>query len=208
MNNDAVDLAKDGMEKAIERLRRELARVRAGRANPALLDDIKVDSYGTLTPLKQVATVSVADARLLVVKPYDRNTIAAIEKSINNSQLGLNPNNDGVVVRVPIPPLTEERRKALVKQVKDAGEDAKIAIRQVRREANDFLKESEKDGTLSEDDLKKGLDQIQKLTDAEIKSVDDTITKKKPRSWRAEAALGRRCGPPAPGVTWRGPRGL
>jgi ribosome recycling factor len=178
MNNDAVDLAKDGMEKAIERLRRELARVRAGRANPALLDDIKVDSYGTLTPLKQVATVSVADARLLVVKPYDRNTIAAIEKSINNSQLGLNPNNDGVVVRVPIPPLTEERRKQLVKQVKDAGEDAKIAIRQVRREANDFLKESEKDGTLSEDDLKKGLDQIQKLTDAEIKSVDDTITKK------------------------------
>jgi ribosome recycling factor len=178
MNNDAVDLAKDGMEKAIERLRRELARVRAGRANPALLDDIKVDSYGTLTPLKQVATVSVADARLLVVKPYDRNTIAAIEKSINNSQLGLNPNNDGVVVRVPIPPLTEERRKQLVKQVKDAGEDAKIAIRQVRREANDFLKESEKDGTMSEDDLKKGLDQIQKLTDAEIKSVDDTITKK------------------------------
>ncbi len=178
MSNEAVELAKDGMEKAIERLRRELARVRAGRANPALLDDIKVDSYGTLTPLKQVATVSVGDARLLVVKPYDRNTIAAIEKAINNSQLGLNPNNDGVVVRVPIPPLTEERRKQLVKQVKDAGEDAKIAIRQVRREANEFLKEQEKDGTLSEDDLKKGLDQIQKLTDAEIKSVDDTIAKK------------------------------
>lgn len=176
--NEAVELAKDGMDKAIDRLRRELARVRAGRANPALLDDIKVDSYGTSTPLKQVATVSVADARLLVVKPYDRNTIAAIEKAINNSQLGLNPNNDGVVVRVPIPPLTEERRKQLVKQVKDAGEDAKIAIRQVRREANDLLKESEKDGTLSEDDLKKGLDQIQKLTDAEIKSVDETITKK------------------------------
>lgn len=178
MSNEAVELAKDGMEKAIERLRRELARVRAGRANPALLDEIKVDSYGTLTPLKQVATVSVADARLLVVKPYDRNTIAAIEKAINNSQLGLNPNNDGVVVRVPIPPLTEERRKQLVKQVKDAGEDAKIAIRQVRREANDFLKEQEKDGTLSEDDLKKGLDQIQKLTDAEIKSVEETIAKK------------------------------
>ena len=178
MNNEAVELAKDGMEKAIDRLRRELARVRAGRANPALLDDIKVDSYGTLTPLKQLATVSVADARLLVVKPYDRNTIAAIEKAINNSQLGLNPNNDGVVVRVPIPPLTEERRKQLVKQVKDAGEDAKIAIRQVRREANDFLKESEKEGSISEDELKKGLDQIQKLTDAEIKSVEETIAKK------------------------------
>jgi ribosome recycling factor len=178
MNDEAVQLAKDGMEKAIERLRRELSRVRAGRANPALLDEIKVDSYGTMSPLKQVATVSVADARLLVVKPYDRGTIAAIEKAINNSQLGLNPNNDGVVIRVPIPPLTEERRKALVKQVRDAGEDARIAIRQVRRETNDLLKESESEGSISEDDLKRGLDQIQKLTDAEIKSVDETIAKK------------------------------
>lgn len=178
MNNEAVELAKDGMEKAIERLRRELSRVRAGRANPVLLDEIKVDSYGSMLPLKQVATVSVADARLLVVKPYDRGTIAAIEKAINNSQLGLNPNNDGVVVRVPIPPLTEERRKQLVKQVKDAGEDARIAIRQVRRETNDMLKASENSGKISEDDLKRGLDQIQKLTDAEIKSVDETVAKK------------------------------
>jgi ribosome recycling factor len=178
MNDDAVELAKDGMEKAIDRLKRELSRVRAGRANPALLDDIRVDSYGTQAPLKQVATVSVADARLLIVKPYDRNTIAAIEKAINNSQLGLNPNNDGVVVRVPIPALTEERRKQLVKQVRDAGEDAKIAIRQARRDANELIKESEKEGTISEDDLKRGLDQIQKLTDAEIKSVDETLTKK------------------------------
>jgi len=176
--NEAVELAKDGMDKAIDRLKRELGRVRAGRANPALLDDIRVDSYGTMSPLKQVATVSVADARLLIVKPYDRNTIAAIEKAINNSQLGLNPNNDGVVVRVPIPALTEERRKQLVKQVKDAGEDAKIAIRQARRDANELIKESEKDGTISEDDMKRGLDQIQKLTDAEIKSVDETIGKK------------------------------
>lgn len=178
MLNDAKELAKDGMDKALERLRRELARVRAGRANPAILDDIRVDSYGAMLPLKQVATVSVADARMLVIKPYDRNTIAAIEKSINNSQLGLNPNNDGVIVRVPIPPLTEERRKQLVKQVKDAGEDAKIAIRQARRDANDLLKQAEKDKELSEDDLKKGLDQIQKLTDDESKIVDDMITKK------------------------------
>jgi ribosome recycling factor len=178
MNDEAVALAKDGMEKAIDRLKRELARVRAGRANPALLDDIRVDSYGTQMPLKQVATVSVADARLLIVKPYDRNTIAAIEKAINNSQLGLNPNNDGVVIRVPIPALTEERRKQLVKQVKDAGEDAKIAIRQARRDANELIKEAEKDGSISEDDMKRGLDQIQKLTDAEIKSVDETLTKK------------------------------
>jgi ribosome recycling factor len=176
--NEAVELAKDGMDKAIDRLKRELGRVRAGRANPALLDDIRVDSYGTMSPLKQVATVSVADARLLIVKPYDRNTIAAIEKAINNSQLGLNPNNDGVVVRVPIPALTEERRKQLVKQVKDAGEDAKIAIRQARRDANELIKDAEKEGTISEDDMKRGLDQIQKLTDAEIKSVDETIGKK------------------------------
>jgi ribosome recycling factor len=178
MLNDAKELAKDGMDKALERLRRELARVRAGRANPAILDDIKIDSYGAMMPLKQVATVSVADARLLVIKPYDRNTIAAIEKAINHAALGLNPNNDGVVVRVPIPPLTEERRKQLVKQVKDAGEDAKIAIRQARRDANDLLKQGEKDKELSEDDLKKGLDQIQKLTDDEIKIVDEIVEKK------------------------------
>jgi ribosome recycling factor len=178
MLNDAKELAKDGMDKALERLRRELARVRAGRANPAILDDIKIDSYGAMMPLKQVATVSVADARMLVIKPYDRNTIAAIEKAINHSQLGLNPNNDGVIVRVPIPPLTEERRKQLVKQVKDAGEDARIAIRQARREANDLLKQGEKDKEISEDDLKKGLDQIQQLTDDEIKVVDEIVVKK------------------------------
>lgn len=178
MVEEARELAKDGMEKALDRLRRELARVRAGRANPAILDDIKVDSYGALMPLKQVATVSVGDARLLVIKPYDRNTIAAIEKAINNSQLGLNPSNDGVVVRVPIPALTEERRKELVKQARDAGEDAKIAIRQTRRDANDLLKESEKSKEISEDDLKRGLDEIQKMTDAQVKVVDDTVTAK------------------------------
>ena len=178
MLEDAKELAKDGMDKALERLRRELGRVRAGRANPAILDEIRVDSYGAMLPLKQVATVSVADARLLVIKPYDRNTIAAIEKAINHSQLGLNPNNDGVVVRVPIPPLTEERRKQLVKQVRDAGEDAKIAIRQARRDANDFLKEAEKSKDISEDELKRGLDDIQKIHDGEIKGIDDILAKK------------------------------
>lgn len=178
MLDEATELAKDGMEKALDRLRRELARVRAGRANPAILDDIKVDSYGATMPLNQVATVSVGDARLLVIKPYDRNTITAIEKAINHSQLGLNPQNDGVVIRVPIPPLTEERRKQLVKQVKDAGEEAKIAMRQARRDANDLLKEAEKSKDISEDDLKRGLDDIQKLTDAETAKVDAAIEKK------------------------------
>lgn len=178
MLEDAKELASDAMDKALERLRRELARVRAGRANPALLDEIKVDSYGAMAPLKQVATVSVADARLLVIKPYDRNVVAAIEKAINNSQLGLNPSSDGVVVRVPIPALTEERRKELVKQVRDSGEDAKIAIRQGRRDANDILKDAEKDKEISEDELKRGLDEIQKLTDSQTKVVDELVAKK------------------------------
>lgn len=178
MLEDAKELAKDGMDKALDRLKRELGRIRAGRANPAVLDDVKVDSYGTQMALKQVATVSVGDARLLVVKPYDRNTIAAIERAINNANLGLNPSNDGVVVRVPIPALTEERRKQLVKQVHDHGEEAKIAIRAARREANEIIKQSEKDKEISEDELKRGLDEIQKLTDAEAKVVDDLVAKK------------------------------
>jgi ribosome recycling factor len=178
MLDDAKELARDGMDKALDRLRKELSRVRAGRANPALLDDIKVDSYGAMIPLKQCATVTVGDARLLVIKPYDRNTIAAIEKAINHSQLGLNPQSDGVVIRVPIPPLTEERRRQLVKQVRDAGEEAKIAMRQARRDANDFLKQAQKDGDISEDELKRGLDDIQKVTDVETKAVDDVIGKK------------------------------
>ncbi len=178
MLDDAQELAADGMKSAIDRLRRELARIRAGRANPALLDDVKVDSYGSMMPLKQVGTISVADARLLVIKPFDRNNIAAIEKAINNSNLGLNPQSDGVVIRVPIPPLTEERRKELVRQAGSAGEDAKIAMRQVRRDANDMLKQAEKDKEISEDDLKRGLEQIQKLIDAESKKVDETVSAK------------------------------
>jgi len=178
MLEEAEQLAIDGMEHAMERLNKELARVRAGRANPAVLDEVRVDSYGTMVPLQQCATVSVADARLLVVKPYDRNNIAAIERAINNSQLGLNPSNDGMVVRVPIPSLTEERRKDLVKQAHDAGENARISIRQARRDANDLLKKAEKDKDLSEDDLKRGLENIQELTDKQIKVVDASMSKK------------------------------
>jgi ribosome recycling factor len=175
---DALEIAKDGMDKGIERLRKELARVRAGRANPALLDDVRVDAYGSMVPLNQVATVSVGDARLLIIKPWDRNSIGSIEKAIINSQLGLNPNSDGVIVRVPIPPLTEERRKQLVKQVKESAEDAKIAIRHGRRDANDLLKSAEKDKEISEDDLKKGLEKVQTLTDGYIKQVDEIVTTK------------------------------
>ena len=178
MLEEAEELAKDGMDKAVERLKKELSRVRAGRANPGMLDDVKVDSYGTQLPLKQVATVTAPDARMLVVKAFDRNTIPAIERAINNAQLGLNPNSDGTVVRVPIPPLTEDRRKDLTKQVHGHGEDAKISIRQARREANDLLKKAEKDKEIGEDDLKRGLDNIQSVTDKQTKAVDEIIGKK------------------------------
>lgn len=178
MIDDALELAKDSMEKGLERLKKELARVRAGRANPAILDDVRVDSYGSMVPLNQCATVSVGDARLLVVKPWDRNSVPAIEKAIINASLGLNPNSDGVVVRVPIPPLTEERRKGLVKQVKEAGEEAKISVRHGRRDANDLLKAAEKDKDISEDDLKRGLENVQSLTDDYTKRVDEIVKAK------------------------------
>lgn len=178
MLDEAEELATDGMNHAVDRLKKELARVRAGRANPALLDQVKIDSYGTQVPLKQAATVSVGDARLLVVKPYDRNNIASIERAINNSQLGLNASNDGVIVRVPIPALTEERRKQLVKQAHDAGEDARISIRQARRDANDILKKAEKDKEISEDDRDRGLGNIEDLTKAKVKEVAEIVGKK------------------------------
>lgn len=178
MLDDAKELARDGMGKALDRLRKEFARIRAGRANPSLLDGVMVDSYGSMVPLKQVGTISVGDARLLVIKPYDRNNITAIEKGINHSQLGLNPQSDGIVVRVPIPPLTEQRRKDLVKQSHASAEDAKISMRQIRREANDLLKDAEKSKDISEDDLKRGLEEIQKITADETKRVDEAMTAK------------------------------
>jgi ribosome recycling factor len=178
MIEDALELAKDAMSTATDRLARELAKVRAGRANPALLDGVRVEAYGVQMSLREVATVSTADARMLIVKPFDAGNLSPIEKAIMNAGLGLNPSSDGVILRVPIPPLTEERRKSLVKQVKDFGEDAKIAIRAGRRDANDMLKEAEKDREISEDQLKKGLDKVQELTNGFVKQVDDLVGKK------------------------------
>lgn len=178
MIDDALELAEDAMKSAQERLARELSRVRAGRANPALLDGVRVEAYGVQMSLREVATVSTADARLLIVKPFDANTISSIEKAIMNSGLGLNPSSDGVVLRVPIPPLTEERRRSLVKQVKDLAEEAKIAIRSGRREGNDLLKSAEKDKEISEDDLKRGLDNVQDLTNRYVGMVDSAVKKK------------------------------
>jgi ribosome recycling factor len=178
MTEDAIELAKDAMSGAADRLVRELAKVRAGRANPALLDGVRVEAYGVQMSLKEVATVSTADARMLIVKPFDANNLSPIEKAIMNAGLGFNPSSDGVVLRVPVPPLTEERRKGLVKQVKDLAEDAKIAVRAGRRDANDLLKNAEKDKEISEDELKKGLDRVQELTNMYVKQIDDVVSKK------------------------------
>ena len=166
------------MEEAIDRLRKSLTKVRAGRANPAMLDGVRVDNYGSMMPLNQVATVSVGDARLLVIKPWDRNMIGPVEKAINAQNLGLNPQSDGVVIRLAIPPLTEERRKGLVKQVKEITEEAKVAVRESRREVNEMLKEAEKKRALSEDDLKKALEKVQEIHDRYIKQVNEITTKK------------------------------
>ncbi len=178
MQDEALELAEDGMKTAVDNLRKQLARVRAGRANPSILDGLKVESYGATVPLNQVANVSVADARLLVIKPYDRNSIASIERALNNSQLGLNPSSDGIVLRLPIPPLNEERRRSLVKQISSLAEEAKISIRKSRRESNDLLKEAEKDKEISEDDLKRALDAVQTVTNTYSKLVDEVFAKK------------------------------
>lgn len=178
MQDEALELAEDGMKEAIDRLRKNLAQVRAGRANPSLLDSINVDCYGSKMSLKGVATISVPDARMLVIKPWDRNMIGPIEKAINSSSLGLNSNNDGTVVRVPIPQLTEERRRDLVRQAKKYVEEAKIACRGVRRDSNDMLKQAEKDKEISEDDLKRGLDSVQELTNKYVALADDILNKK------------------------------
>lgn len=176
--DEALELANDGMDKALDHLRKTIAKVRAGRANPAMLDEIRVENYGSQVPLKQVAAVSIGDARLLVVKPWDRNMLGPIEKAINAANLGINPQSDGVVIRLAIPPLTGDRRKALVKQVKDFGEEAKVAIRQSRREANELLKDAEKGREITEDQLKKALEKVHEMHDKYIKQVDEVLAKK------------------------------
>jgi ribosome recycling factor len=178
MIEEALELGKDAMEKARERLGIELSRIRAGRANPALLDGVRIEAYGVQMPLREVATVSTLDARMLVVKPYDANNLKEIEKAIQNAGLGLNPSSDGVVLRLPIPSLTEERRRDLVKQVGKSAEDARVLIRAARRDANDMLKQAEKDRDISEDDYKRGLESVQELTNSFVKAVDDVAKKK------------------------------
>lgn len=166
------------MKKTINVLKDDLNAIRAGRANPALLDRITVDYYGSQMPLKQIANVSSPEPRMLVIQPYDATSVKSIEKSILQSDLGINPSNDGKIIRLSIPMLTEERRRDLVKIVKKTGEDAKVAIRNERREANDHLKKMQKDSELTEDDFKRAEDTVQEMTNEHIELVDQMIAKK------------------------------
>lgn len=178
MPKQIIANVKDRMTKAIQAYTRELASIRAGRANASLLDRITVDYYGAPTPVNQLAGVSVPEARLLVIQPYDKSVLGEIEKAILKSDLGLTPTNDGNIIRLSIPQLTEERRKELVKVVKKEAEEAKVAIRNIRRDGNDDLKKLEKNGEITEDDQRGYSDDIQKLTDEYITKVDN-LTKEK-----------------------------
>lgn len=170
--------AREKMDQVLEHLRRDLAGVRTGRASLALLDSIQVSYYGSPTPLKQVAALAVPDSRLITIQPWEVSLIPEIEKAITTSNLGLNPTNDGKLIRLTIPSLTEERRKELVKQVKKIGEDTKVRIRNVRRDTNEEIKKFLKDSKISEDDQRKGQDEIQKTTDQYITKIDEMIKKK------------------------------
>lgn len=172
MSKQIQDDAKGRMDKAIESLNRELAKLRAGRANPALLDRITVEYYGAETPLNQIASVTVPEARLLLITPYDKSAVGNIEKAIMKSDLGLTPSSDGQVIRIIIPALTEDRRKELGKIVSRTAEDSKVAVRNIRRDANDDLKKLQKDGEMTEDELRGETDNVQKLTDSYISKID------------------------------------
>ena len=169
---------EEKMEKSLNNLIQEYMGIRAGRANPRVLDKIRVDYYGVPTPIQQMANVSVPEARILLIQPWDKSTMKVIEKAIQTSDLGINPNNDGSVIRLVFPELTEDRRKELAKDVKKKGEAAKVAMRNVRRDANDSFKKMEKAGELSEDDLELAIDKIQKMIDKMTEKVDKAVEAK------------------------------
>ncbi len=176
--SDVQTNLKEKMEKTKSALKNELNTVRAGRANPALLDRVTVDYYGVASPLKNIANISAPDPRTLMIAPFDPKSIADIEKAINVANIGINPSNDGKVIRLVVPQVTEDRRKELTKLVKKMGEESKVAIRNLRRDANEALKKQEKGGELTEDDLKGELDDVQKATDKCMKEIDDILTEK------------------------------
>jgi ribosome recycling factor len=172
MVQEHISDAKTRMHKAVEALKHELQTVRTGRASTGLVEHIKVEYYGTPTPMQQLATISTPDAKLIVITPYDKTALGAIEKAIQKSDLGLTPSNDGNVVRLSIPPLTEERRKELAKHIRKRVEEARVAVRNVRRDVHDHLRKLEHDHSISQDDLKRSENDLQKLTDEQVKEVD------------------------------------
>ena len=176
--DDVLDDLRKRISKTVDDLRRELAKVRTGRANPALLEGVRVDYYGTMSPLQNVANVTVADPRLIVIKPWEKSMIPVIEKAINAAGLGVNAMSDAEIVRVPIPPLTEERRREFVKLVKPKGEEHKIAIRNARRDAKEMIEEAVKEGDLTEDDGKKAMEEVQVEVAPGVTKVDETIAAK------------------------------
>lgn len=179
MDTDTLLLeTEERMEKAVGSLDRDFAKLRTGRATTALVDGIKADYYGTPTPISQMASVAVPDSRTLTIQPWDKGGMAAVEKAILKSDLGLTPINDGKIIRISIPPLTEERRKDLVKVARKYGEEAKVAVRNVRRDANDSLKKAEKDKDITEDELKRATDEVQKLTDRYVGEIDNRCSAK------------------------------
>ncbi len=169
---------REKMKKTLSALERELSGLRAGKASASLLDPVQVEYYGSMVPVQQVASINVPEARLIVVQPWEKNMVRAVSKAIQSAGLGLNPTDDGVVVRVPIPPLTEERRKELVKKAKHIGEQSRVALRQLRREANDQVKKAANDKDVSEDEAHRLNDEIQKLTDTNVKDIDEILKAK------------------------------
>ena len=176
--NEELKVYEEKMEKSINAMMDEFASIRAGRANPHVLDKIKVDYYGTPTPIQQVGNISVPEARMIVIQPWEKSLIKAIENAIQASDLGINPSNDGSVIRLVFPELTEDRRKELAKDVKKKGEAAKVAVRNIRRDANEAFKKQEKNNEISEDDLKDATEQIQKITDKAIEKIDKAVENK------------------------------
>ncbi|MEJ2199578.1 MAG: ribosome recycling factor [Desulfuromonadaceae bacterium] len=178
MTQDVLKAARSGMEKSIDSLRKEFSRVRTGRATVALFDDVRVDYYGTPTPLNQVATLAIPEPRLITIQPWEKKLLPELEKAIFKADLGVTPTSDGQLIRIAIPPLTEERRKEMVKQLKRMGEDAKIAIRNARRDANDAVKKLAKDKKISEDEAKRVEKEIQDLTDKFVARADEAVAGK------------------------------
>ena len=173
-----LDDIKVRMEKSIDAYKKELSKLRTGRASAALVDGISVDYYGAPTPIDQTSQISVPDARQLMIKPYDKSILGVIEQAINAANIGISPNNDGEVIRLSVPALTEETRKELAKKVKGFAEDAKVSVRNIRRDANDLIKKAEKAKEITEDDVKSYEDDVQKLTDSFIKQIDTIATEK------------------------------